>query len=546
MNVLEVFKKKSIFFYVFLVVVSLINSLFYSGLLIFINNVISGEKSRFFNNPDWVLFSIFLVSSFLISKFFQTYIIRLSFDMMSDYELLLIDKVRKAPLESFEKLGEEKIYSAIGDTRILARLPEVFINSLNSIAIIVCCFIYLFYISYVIGTVILFSMFFLLFIYLVSNKNIEAKLNKVRDLQNDYYRYLKDLLFGFKEIKMSNKRNDTLYDDFIKVNRIRGNKIGVETSVKYLNNELLGSYSWYIILGVIIFLLPKISGITLKETTIYIITILYMIGPIANLIVLLPFYTSVKITLQRVNEIFLSFSDMELKTTESSDHTALEPFQSLKLTNVSYEYMDRTNGRHFVLGPLNLTLNKGEIIFITGGNGSGKSTFVNLITGLYKPSSGKMLYNNSEIGADNTEKLSDKISVIFCNNYLFGENYNGFDFENDNFDQYLEELQLEKIVKIGEDKILDMRLSKGQQKRVAMAYALMENKELIILDEWAAEQDPEYRKYFYEILLPKLKDKGKTIIAITHDDRYFSSGDRVVKFEYGKIVLDKTTMANVI
>ncbi len=69
-----------------------------------------------------------------------------------------------------------------------------------------------------------------------------------------------------------------------------------------------------------------------------------------------------------------------------------------------------------------------------------------------------------------------------------------------------------------------------------MIIALLENRPLLLLDEWTADQDPQFRLFFYTQLLPKLKSQGKTIVLINHDDRYFSTADRVIKMEYGQII----------
>ena len=79
-------------------------------------------------------------------------------------------------------------------------------------------------------------------------------------------------------------------------------------------------------------------------------------------------------------------------------------------------------------------------------------------------------------------------------------------------------------------------LSTGQRKRLAMVAALLDDKPIYIFDEWAADQDPGFRRYFYEGLLGELKARGKTVLAVTHDDRYFGVADRVVKRGEGGVV----------
>ena len=70
----------------------------------------------------------------------------------------------------------------------------------------------------------------------------------------------------------------------------------------------------------------------------------------------------------------------------------------------------------------------------------------------------------------------------------------------------------------------------------ALIVALLEGKQVFVFDEWAADQDPLFRKIFYQRLLPELKSRGKTVVAVTHDDRYFAVADQVIKLEEGKVV----------
>ena len=134
------------------------------------------------------------------------------------------------------------------------------------------------------------------------------------------------------------------------------------------------------------------------------------------------------------------------------------------------------------------------------------------------------------------------ISCVFSESYLFTENYDNFDLSTSNskLTNLLEKMALDKVIKLNqESNKVYQRLSSGQQKRLALIYAVLEDKDIFIFDEWAAEQDPDFRKYFYEVIIPDLKSKGKTIIAITHDDAYFKFCDRLIKFNYGKMTENK-------
>jgi len=217
------------------------------------------------------------------------------------------------------------------------------------------------------------------------------------------------------------------------------------------------------------------------------------------------------------------------------------PFESIRFEAVSFLYASREFGQPFLLEPIDLLIRRGEIVFITGGNGSGKSTFGYLLTGLYRPGAGSIYLNGSEVTEDNHSSYRDLIAAIFSDNYLFSENYDEFDLANSNLQllEFIELLQMTHILKPDKGKTpLDKNLSRGQQKRLALIYALLENKQIIFMDEWAAEQDPRFRAYFYGTVLQKLKEMGKTVILITHDDDYYTYASRVIKFNYGRIVAD--------
>jgi cyclic peptide transporter len=268
----------------------------------------------------------------------------------------------------------------------------------------------------------------------------------------------------------------------------------------------------------------------------FFIVILYLMAPVNSLITALPFITRIRIALKRIEDFTTEVGNYPSEN--ATEVSAPVEFESVSFSDVVYQYKENS-GSGFTLGPVDLKINKGEVLFITGENGSGKSTFLMLLSGLLRPSSGQVLYNGKPIGDDKYADYRNGISAVFVDNFLFSENYNGFDLSDSNrqWHEGLILLQLQQSI-IGRGQ-KPQRLSKGQQKRLALIYALMENKDVLVLDEWAAEQDPVFRAVFYREILPKLKKQGKTIIAITHDDKYFSAADRVIKFNKGHIVSEE-------
>ncbi|WP_310481926.1 ATP-binding cassette domain-containing protein [Chamaesiphon sp. VAR_48_metabat_403] len=190
----------------------------------------------------------------------------------------------------------------------------------------------------------------------------------------------------------------------------------------------------------------------------------------------------------------------------------------------------------FLLGPISMTLEPGTVTFLVGGNGSGKSTLAKLITGLYLPQSGAVYLNDKLIVERDLEWYRQHFSAIFSDFYLF-EQCLGFDRINLDRDveQYLRELQLDRKVTVKDGTLSTINLSQGQRKRLALLTAYLEDRPIYLFDEWASDRDPLFRDLFYKEILGKLKARGKTILVISHDDRYFHLANQIIKLDYGTI-----------
>jgi putative ATP-binding cassette transporter len=97
-------------------------------------------------------------------------------------------------------------------------------------------------------------------------------------------------------------------------------------------------------------------------------------------------------------------------------------------------------------------------------------------------------------------------------------------------------LALDHKVRVTDQRLSTTDLSQGQRRRLALLTAYLEDRPFYVFDEWAADQDPHYKQIFYTELLPELRARGKGVAVITHDDRYFHLGDRIVKLHDGQIV----------
>lgn len=522
--------------YALIIFLSLLNTLVFSGILLIINRTLAG-KPVFSGNLSWLAYGGLIAGNFLIGRIFFRYMITLSQDALFTVEVTLLQKIRHALYQDFEKIGDESIYAAINDAKLLAQLPEVLLGVFDAAVMVACGLGYMFFVSPGGALLILLWMFILLILYLTRNVRIERGLNTIRDLQTKYYRYLRDLLFGFREIRMSIKRNETLYHRYLLDNRQNSKGLSIHTNIQYMDNELLGNLSWYIVLGLILFVLPQAFHFKVEQTTTLVIVTLYLMGPVSTLIKFLPFFTRARIAVQRIDQLEQDVHAHIVLNQQLDDLTpAGKHFRTIRLSAVEFQYPGGKDRPGFKVGPLNLEIRRGEIIFITGSNGSGKSTLISMIAGLYLPTSGDICWNDIRTGAHNHSYYSDQFSAVLTGNYLFGENYDQFELDSSNtrLKEFIAIMELTDVIGLGSRRnILGTNYSKGQQKRIALILAMLESKEVLLLDEWAAEQDPAFRAYFYRKLLPFLKQEGKTVIAVTHDDHYFDCADRILRFDSG-------------
>ncbi|MCE3228021.1 MAG: hypothetical protein K0S32_2572 [Bacteroidetes bacterium] len=540
LEIFKVFRKRSKWFFVLLAFLGLINSVWNMNLLLLINDSISGKHA--FADYSALLFILLLVASVITARVFNGYMVKLTKNIIYEQGISIIDKVRFASYDNYRILGTEKVYTARMDIEAISGLPQTLITSFNSAVVVLCCLGYLFYLSGTATLILIGFMGAIAAFYLFQNAKLEKKLNKVRDLENNYFTFLKDLLYGFKEIKMSTTRNDNLFFKFLKANRNEEKKLGIEVSIAYLNNSFVGIYGWYVIIGIIIFLIPKIGAFTDSIAAAYTVAILYLMGHVNSLMELIPVFTRVKIAMERLSDF-----DKELNAIYTSEiqHGKSgvfgDDFKSLEFKNITYTYFDKKRKSSFSLGPVDLSIKAGELIFVTGGNGSGKSTFAGILTGLSKPNSGEIYLNGIPVEDMTYPEYRNQISAVFTNNYIFAKNYENFDLTgSEMFEKNIKMMGLDAIIPKGTyDNIVPETLSKGQHKRLSVVNAIMEERRIMMLDECAAELDPHFKHYFYTELLDTLKGMGKTVIVITHDDKYFGKADRFIKFEDGRIVIDK-------
>ncbi|MGN6601344.1 MAG: cyclic peptide export ABC transporter [Ginsengibacter sp.] len=530
----QIFFNKSIKLYFLVIVFGITNCLLNTGLIYYLNRIIQ-KKEFLFPTLYFILFILILVASFGMNKFFQQFIIRMANEQLFQFESNVLKTVKKSPLQLFEKLGSEKIFTAIEDARAFSLLPSVFTNTLNALISIFICLTYLFVIYWQGALILLIMIVAFILLYLKRSKSLKRQRRQLRKLNDQYFRFINDLIHGFKQLKTNALRSHNFSIHFLQKNRDEALLLENKTSIGFLDNVLIGRYSWYIIIGFLVFLFPYFSSVTSSQLIAFLFVLIFLMAPINLIMSLESYYLGVIVAWDRLKafeqELTQKFKEEE---PESVAREKSDSFQQIVFEDVQFVYANSSNVPNFFLGPLNLTINKGEVLFITGGNGSGKSTFLLLLTGLYKPSSGRILLNGTPIAVDSYGAFRNLTSSVFSDFHLFSENYECYSFNNNpKFSTLLELMQLKGIVN-SQGEPHTKKYSRGQQKRLALILSILEERPIIALDEWASEQDPTFRRTFYKELIQYLKAKGKTIVAITHDDAYLSFADRIVKFDSGR------------
>ncbi len=522
---------------IFLVLVSIPNTLLTFGILFIVNQYISGEKVEFAINLEWYFFLIVLFS-FIINYFLQRKIISYTYNSIYRSELKIFKALQQTSLRQFEEIGENRIYGVIEDVRTFVFFPGILSATASALMTLIICIAYCFVLSVSATIVIISSILIMTIFYSLMNRKLVGKVRFLRRLNDVYFEVVNDTLRGFKELKMSSIRTRNLFEKFINSNRLKARDTETKVSNSYLVVNLLSQYGIYLLLGLILFVLPLLNLLDRNQIVTFVVILLFISGPIISLISMQNQYTKYYVANKRIN---LFLHDLKLNVLPKSDgmeKPILNNIDKIEFKEVEFNYDSTSKDESFLLGPINLTIKMGETLFVVGGNGSGKSTFISCLTGLNTPTSGDIIVNDRMVIIE-PEWYRDFITPIFTDNHLFSRNYENYSLNNnEKYMELLRLMKLETVVKTDDENAARRNFSKGQSKRMAMIFALLENRPILVLDEWAADQDPYFRKFFYEKLLPELKQQNKTIIAVTHDDAYFSAADRVIKFEHGKIIQD--------
>ena len=466
-------------------------------------------------------------------------LIELSQNAIFELRLRLSRQILAAPLLVLEKYGAPRLLASLIDdvmvvTGALLGIPALCIN----LATILVCLIYLGWLSWQVLVAVLLFMALGMVSYNFLMRKALHYLQQARQQQNKLFADFRALTQGTKELKLHFERREDFLENRLRRTGADFRRFNITGSRIYAGADSWGQFLFFVFIGLTLYALPALRDVPSGVIIGYILALLFMMAPIEVLLNFIPNIGRARIALQQIEGLGLSLDKAAAESEEADARPGPDArWQRLELVNVTHTYHQENKDESFTLGPLNVAIEAGETVFLIGGNGSGKTTLVKLVTGLYVPETGEVRLDGRPITAANREWYRGHFSAVFSDFFLF-ENLFGLsaDGADDLAADYLAKLHLDHKVKVRGGEFSTVELSQGQRKRLALLTALMEDRALYVFDEWAADQDPVFKKVFYTEFLPALKARGKTVLVITHDDAYYSLADRVIKLENGQAV----------
>ncbi len=474
--------------------------------------------------------------------------------ILHQLRLGMFDRVRKAAPDSLARVGQGAVQTALTQEMqtVSAALP-LMLNGVQQVVLIICVAAYLAWLSTFAFVMISVLAIVVSTIHLQRIRKINDATRDAIDDENLLFGGLSDLLHGFKEVKMNSRRRAALLGA-LNDRSIRARDTKSVVKAQWSREFALIQLAFYGMMAAMVFIVPIFTSdyhdVAVQTTT----AALFMIGPIGAVVAAVPSFTDSDVALRKIKDIDDQLEDAldaqhaQEATNGTSSPETLEKFQDalgniaeISLRDVRFAYPGTSDSPGFAVGPINATFKKGEITFITGGNGAGKSTIIAVLTGLRPAAGGSIMVNDCPVPTDALQLYRDHFATVLSDYHLFRELYGIDDIDPKRVETLLKQMEIDDKVELDDNAFSTTSLSQGQRKRLALIAALLEEKPVLVLDEWAADQDPHFRSVFYEKILPSLRKQGKIIICVTHDDRWFDTADTIYHVRDGEFVDGRQT-----
>lgn len=465
----------------------------------------------------------------------QVMLSRVSMEVTSELRIAMYDKIAKAPIAALEKMGSAKLLAALTTDvpRVVmgARLlPDLLTSSITLIGMLG----YLWYLNTDIFAFVMGAILFGATTYQIPMLIGRRYLKKSRMHIDELQEAIRGLIYGAKELKVDSEKREAYFQEILLASErsvLHADKTG-HTIMRAAMNY--GDLLSFFVIGAVSFVFVNHTAIGNGDLVGVIMGLMYVTGPIALLLNFVPQVAVARVSLNKVNDLFKMIPEETLPERKAK----AKEWSTVRFAGVGYQYASGDDSG-FKVGPVDLTINKGEITFIVGGNGSGKSTFSKLLTQHYRPSFGEIWFGDEKITPENLSVYRDDIAAIYSDYYLFDRVLCGTRLGDQllqpRVDAYLKAFALDHKVTFKDRRFSTISLSDGQKRRLALIVSFIDDKKLYLFDECAADQDPGFKHVFYRKVLPELKAQGKAVVVISHDDRYFDVADKVIVMEDGKV-----------
>jgi putative ATP-binding cassette transporter len=483
-----------------------------------------------------VLFAVVCGFILLARTVSQVILVRISMDVTTDLRTKMYRRIANAPIADLERVGLPRLIASItSDVPVIitgARmLPDLLTNAVTLVGMLG----FLLYLNAAVFWFVMGCIGFGIVTYQVPMLVARGYLNRSRRHLDDLHESVRGLVHGAKELKLNSRKREEYFRTVLAQaeREVRdSNKTGY-TIMRIAQNY--GDLIAFFVIGAIAFVFVNYNAISAQELNGVVMVLLYVTAPVAVLLNFIPQYAAAQVALRKVNQLFGQIPEEAV----APDATA-RAWETMRLVEVGYRYAGHGGEAGFAVGPIDLELRKGEIVFIVGGNGSGKSTLSKLLTLHYLPAEGTIEFDGEAVGPANITAWRAGICAIYSDYHLFDRalGLEGRDVQAD-VEGYLRALGLDHKVKLAGGRYSTLSLSDGQRRRLALVAALLEDAQLYLFDEWAADQDPAFKAVFYHQILPDLRARGKAVVVISHDDRYFHLADRMVVVNEGRIASDQ-------
>lgn len=444
----------------------------------------------------------------------------------------LIARVVSVPYRHLERVGTRRVHAALShELELLESALDAVPGAVTSFAVLVGGALYLGRLSPRLFAMLLLVLVPCAVVARFAARHAARVHAQQREGYEELFSHFATLVDGAKELKLHAARRMSFLEGPVRDTTQRLLDQDVALRSGYARASAINQTLVLVVLASVFLLLPESSALRSEISSGYVLVGVYLMSPLAGFSRLWPQFRNAEVAMRNLEELGVRLAGAQQEA--SADPSARPEATRIELCAASFQYDDE---RAFKLGPLTFDVKRGEVLFVVGGNGSGKTTLGRLLVGLYAPSDGELRWDGTSVDAQNRDLYRQLWSGVFFDVHVFDRLYGiGAAVVQERAQPLLERLGLSSVVSVRDGAFSTIELSQGQLKRLSLFVALLEDRPFYLFDEWAAEQEPGWKQIFYRELLPELRAKGKGVVVITHDDRYFDTADRVLQLHDGAL-----------